>query len=184
MIARIALALAAHRRRLAVAAIVLAPTMMSYSNGALADEGGVSFWIPGLFGSLAATPQQPGWSLGNIYYHTSVSGGADVARAREFTLGRVPANLSVNANLNLNVNATGDLGLVIPTYVFATPVLGGQASVSLMAAYGVVGTSLAGTLSGVATTPGGINFPFGPRSDSISDTTWGFGDLAPMFQLK
>ena len=28
-----------------------------------ADESGVSFWVPGLFGSLAATPQQPGWSL-------------------------------------------------------------------------------------------------------------------------
>jgi hypothetical protein len=28
-----------------------------------ADEHGVSFWIPGFFGSLAATPQQPGWSL-------------------------------------------------------------------------------------------------------------------------
>jgi hypothetical protein len=133
-----------HRRRLGVAAIVLAPAIMFFSQCALADEGGVSFWIPGLFGSLAAVPQQPGWSLGNIYYHTSVSAGADVARAREFTLGRVPANVTVNANLNLNINATGDLGLVIPSYVFATPVLGGQASVSLMAAYGVVGTSLAG----------------------------------------
>ena len=30
---------------------------------AAADEGGVSFWIPGLFGSLASTPQQPGWSF-------------------------------------------------------------------------------------------------------------------------
>jgi len=28
-----------------------------------ADENGVSFWLPGIFGSLAATPQQPGWSL-------------------------------------------------------------------------------------------------------------------------
>jgi len=28
-----------------------------------ADETGVSFWLPGLFGSLAAVPQQPGWSL-------------------------------------------------------------------------------------------------------------------------
>ena len=130
-----------------------------FSNCALADEDGVSFWIPGFFGSLAATPQQPGWSLANIYYHTSVSAGADVARAREFTLNRVPANVTVNANLNLNVNATGDLGFVIPTYVFATPVLGGQASVSLMGAYGVVGTSLAGTLSGVATGPFGNTFP-------------------------
>ena len=67
---------------------------MFFSQCALADEGGVSFWIPGLFGSLAATPQQPGWSLANIYYHTSVSAGADVARAREFTLGRVPGNVT------------------------------------------------------------------------------------------
>src|SRR5882724_5098232 len=147
-----------------------------------ADEGGVSFWVPGFFGSLAATPQQPGWSLATIYYHTSVSAGADVARTREFTLGRVLANLTVNANLNLNVNGTGDLGFVIPTYVFATPVLGGQASVSLLAAYGVVGTSLAGTLSGVVTTPFSTT-PFA-RSDTISDTTWGFGDLVPQFALR
>ncbi len=172
-----------HRRRLGVAAIVLAPAITFFSHSALADEGGVSFWIPGLFGSLAATPQQPGWSMANIYYHTSVSAGADVARAREFTLGRVPGNVTVNANLNLNVNATGDLGFVLPSYVFATPVLGGQASVSLLAAYGVVGTTLAGTLSGVATGPLGNNVPF-VLSDTINDTTWGFGDLAPMFQLK
>jgi hypothetical protein len=190
MTAKIALAAAksgrpisAHRRRLGVAAIVFAPAIMFFSNCALADESGVSFWIPGFFGSLAATPQQPGWSLATIYYHTSVSAGADVARAREFTLGRVPGNLTVNSNLNLNVNANGDLGFVAPSYVFATPVLGGQASVSLLAAYGVVGTSLAGTLSGVLTGPFGNNVPFA-RSDTISDTTWGFGDLVPQFALR
>ena len=59
-----------------------------------ADEGGVSFWLPGLFGSLAAAPQQPGWSLSTIYYHTTVSAGADVARAREITIGKIPVNLS------------------------------------------------------------------------------------------
>ena len=85
---------------------------MFFSDCASADEGGVSFWIPGLFGSLAATPQQPGWALANIYYHTSVSAGADVARAREFTLNRVPGNGTLNANLNLNINAIGNLGLV------------------------------------------------------------------------
>jgi hypothetical protein len=161
----------------AVATFALAPEISR------ADEGGVSFWIPGFFGSLAATPQQPGWSLATVYYHTSVSAGADVARAREFTLGRVPANLTVNANLNLSVNATGNLGFVIPSYVFATPVLGGQASVSLVGAYGVVGTSLAGTLSGVVTGPFGGTIPFA-RSDTINDTTWGFGDLVPQFALR
>ena len=172
--------ISASGRRLGVAALVLAPSVLFFSHSALADENGISFWVPGFFGSLAATPQQPGWSLATIYYHTSISAGADVARAREFSLGRVPGNLTVNANLNLNVNATGNLGFVIPTYVFETPVLGGQASVSLIAAYGVVGTSLAGTLSGVLTGPFGNSVPFA-RSDSISDTTWGFGDLIPQF---
>jgi hypothetical protein len=37
--------------------LITAPTL------AAADEGGVSFWLPGLFGSLAAVPQQPGFSL-------------------------------------------------------------------------------------------------------------------------
>jgi hypothetical protein len=173
--------ISAHRRRVGVAAIILAPAIMFFSHEALADESGVSFWVPGFFGSLAATPQQPGWSLANVYYHTSVSAGADVALAREFQIKQVPANLS--ARLNANVNATGDLGFVIPTYVFATPVLGGQASASLVAAYGVVSTTLAGQLSGNLTGPGGGSIPF-MRSDSFSDTTWGFGDLIPQFTLR
>jgi hypothetical protein len=192
MIAKIALcaaksgrAISGRRCRLGVAAIVLAPAILFSAHSAVADENGISFWVPGFFGSLAATPQQPGWSLANIYYHTSVSAGADVARARNFSLGRVPGDVTLNANLNLSVNATGDLGFVIPTYVFETPVLGGQASVSMIAAYGVVGTSLAGTLSGVVTGPPPLgNRPFGPLSGTISDTTWGFGDLIPQFSLR
>ncbi len=173
--------ISAHRRRLGIAAIVLAPAIMFFSQCALADESGVSFWVPGFFGSLAAAPQQPGWSLATVYYHTSVSAGGDVALAREFQIRQVPANLS--ARLNANVNATGDLGFVIPTYVFATPVLGGQASASLVGAYGVVSTTLAGQLSGNLTGPGGGSIPF-MRSDSFSDTTWGFGDLIPQFALR
>jgi hypothetical protein len=63
-------------------AAVFAVSIALQSHSALADEGGVSFWVPGFFGSLAAAPQQPGWSLANIYYHTSVSAGSDVALAR------------------------------------------------------------------------------------------------------
>src|SRR3954468_17330064 len=74
-------------------------------NTSFADEGGVSFWLPGLFGSLAATPLQPGMSFLSTYYHTSVSGGADVARAREITIGNFPINFSGSANLNLNAKA-------------------------------------------------------------------------------
>jgi hypothetical protein len=149
---------------------------------ARADEGGVSFWVPGFFGSLAAAPQQPGWSLATVYYHTSVSAGGDVALAKEIQLGRIPANLS--ANVSANVNATGDLGFAIPTYVLATPVLGGQAAFALVAAYGTTSANLTGTVTGSLMGPGGTVFPFGPRSDSISSTAWGFGDLVPQFSLR
>ena len=142
---------------------------------AKADQSGVSFWVPGFFGSLAAAPQQPGWSLANIYYHTTVSAGGDVARAREFQIGKIPVNLS--ASLNANVNATGDLGIVIPTYVFATPVLGGQFSLGAVMSYGRVSTSLSGTLTGTLTTPGG-SIPFF-RSDSISELGVGFWGYTP-----
>jgi hypothetical protein len=166
------------RRRAAIAILAAASALLSQAS--FADEGGVSFWLPGIFGSLAAVPQQPGWSLTTMYYHTSVSAGAEVTQAREITIGRIPVNL--NANLSANLNATGDLALVIPSYVFATPVLGGQATVGLMGIYGRTSTSLAATLSGTLTTPFGT-IPFA-RSDSISDSVTGFGDLVPQFSLR
>jgi len=146
-----------------------------------ADEGGVGFWIPGFFGSLAAVPQQaPGWSVATIYYHASVSAGGDVARAREIQIGRIPANLT--ATLDANVNAKVDLGMVAGTYVFATPVLGGQASASLLGIYGANSTSLAGSLTGTLATPLGT-IPFS-RFDSIDSSIIAFGDLVPQFALR
>jgi hypothetical protein len=97
-----------------------------------ADESGISFWLPGQFGSLAATPVTPGWSLGSVYYHTSVGASGNAAAAREIQVGRIPAN--VNVNLNLNLNAQGDLMVLAPTYTFATPVLADN-SRSASAAY-------------------------------------------------
>jgi hypothetical protein len=159
---------------LTLAALIAVPRI------SLADEGGVSFWVPGFFGSLAAAPQQPGWSLASIYYHTSVSAGGDVGLSREFEIGNIPANVSAHANVNLN--ATGDLGFLIPSYVFATPVLGGQASVSMVEAYGRSSASLNGTVTGTLATPLG-SIPF-MRSDSISDSTFGFTDFIPQFALR
>ncbi|QOG17832.1 MULTISPECIES: SphA family protein [Bradyrhizobium] len=166
--------------RLGAAAIA---TLLALPNDAArADEGGVSFWIPGFFGSLAAAPAQaPGWSVTSIYYHTSVSAGGDVARAREITIGRIPANLNVNVNANVKANV--DLGLLVGTYTFATPVLGAQAQASLLGVYGSNSTSLAGSLVGTVTGPGGGVLPFS-RFDSIDSSITAFGDLLPMFQLK
>ena len=124
------------KRSAAIAALAAASVL--FSQAAFADEGGVSFWLPGFFGSLAAAPQQPGWSLTSIYYHTSVSAGANVAAAREFETGRISANLT--ANVNASLNAKADLGLVMPTYTFATPVFGGQLTVGAIGIYGGVDT--------------------------------------------
>lgn len=159
---------------LAVAGVLSMPGMSR------ADEGGVSFWIPGFFGSLAATPQQPGWSVASIFYQTNVSGGGDVALSREFEIHNIPANLTAHANATLN--ATGDLGFLIPSYVFATPVLGGQASVSAVEAYGRTTASVNGTVTGTLSTPLG-SIPF-MRSDSISDSVFGFSDFVPQFALR
>ena len=143
---------------------------------ATADEGGVSFWVPGFFGSLAATPQQPGWSNAFVYYHTSVSAGGDVAFARQVSLGHLNANF--NGNLNANLNADVDLGMWIPTYVFKDPFLGGQAAFALLVPAGRAKASVDATLTGSL---GGPGFSV---SGSRSDTTTGFGDLAPMFSVR
>jgi hypothetical protein len=176
----IALAVGRLLRSSLVIASIAVGSVAAVPEIARADEGGVSFWVPGFFGSLAAVPEQPGWSVAEIFYHDSVSASGDVARAREIEIGRIPANL--NVNLNANVNANVNLGFVAATYVFATPVLGGQASASLLAAYGNNSTSLAASLTGTLTAPGGT-LPFS-RFDSINSSLTAFGDLVPQFTLK
>ena len=137
----------------------------------MADEGGVSFWVPGFFGSLAAAPQVPGWTVASMYYHTSVKAGGDVVFARQVSRGQITANFT--GSLNANLNARADLGMVIPSYVFATPVLGGQAAVALVVPFGRNTVSVDATLTGAV---GPIGFTVsGSRTDSVS----GFGRLDP-----
>jgi hypothetical protein len=142
-----------------------------------ADEGGVSFWIPGLYGSLAASPQVPGWAVGivNLYNPVGISG--NVAAAREVTINRFSG--TVNVNLNVNLNANPNLVLVNPTYVFATPVFGGQFAVSMAGAYGRSIADLNGTLT--LTGPGGGTIS---RQGGIDDARDGFSDLYPSATLR
>ncbi|MBR1124954.1 transporter [Bradyrhizobium lablabi] len=143
---------------------------------AQADESGISYWVPGRFGSLAAVPTAPGWSLGAIYYHTSVEASGAAAAAREIQVGRFAPN--VNVSLNVNLSAPPDLVFLAPTYTFATPVLGGQLAMGVIGVFGRNSTTLDGTLTA----------GFGPfavtRTGSISDSLVGFGDLYPMVTLK
>jgi hypothetical protein len=150
---------------------------MILPTGAKADEGGVSMWVPGLFGSLAATPLQPGFSFATIYYHTSVKAGGDVAFARQVTAGNITANFT--GNLNANLKADVDLFIAVPSYTFAQPFLGGQATVLMLVPYGRARASVDATLTGTFGLGPGFTIS-GGRTDEID----GFADLAPQFNVR
>jgi hypothetical protein len=156
--------------------IVFACSLALVPKPAGADEGGVSFWVPGFFGSLAATPQQPGWSLATIYYHTTVDAGADVAFARQVHRGGI--TVPFRGNLSATLDARANLGMAIPQYVFATPFLGGQASALLIVPFGHNRVSVDATLT-ASLGPFGFDISRG-RSDSVS----GFGDPVPQFNVR
>ena len=144
--------------RVLIAALIssLAPTFV------LADEGGVSFWAPGLYGSLAAVPGTPGLSFAAVYYHVTANaqGGANFAQG-----GQIRAGLDARVD-SVFLNAT---------YISPTPVLGAQAAFALAVPVGRVRASVDATLIG----PGG-----GVLSGSLTDTFTGFGDLYPTATLK
>jgi hypothetical protein len=127
-----------------------------------ADESGISFWLPGQFGSLSAVPSNPGWAFAAIYYHPSVTANANTTffKGGAFVAG---------------VKGGGDLVAYGPSYIFETPVLGGQFSATM---FNVVGRSVA-SVSATLT---------GPRGNTISGTAsqslTSYGDLLPLVSLK
>src|SRR5882762_9315336 len=154
----------------AAAAVVLCPQISR------ADEGGVSFWLPGQYASLAAAPQVPGWAMGVVYYHSNVTASGGVAASREITTGRIPAN--VNVNLNLSLSGQADLVVLSPTYTFASPVLGGQLSIGVASWFGKSAASLAGTLTA---TSGPI---VATRTGMLQDSLTSYGDVVPTVTLR
>lgn len=127
-----------------------------------ADSGGISFWLPGQFGALAAVPTAPGWSLPIVYYHLSAS---DDRNANTQRGNRVVAGLDAEA----------DLIFASPTYTFATPVLGAQAAVSAITAVGRSHASVDATLTG----PRGNVF-----SNASDDTLKGGSDVYLLGTMK
>jgi hypothetical protein len=163
--------------RTTVASAACAVALLASSpKTSMADEGGVSFWVPGFFGSLAATPQVPGWALATIYYHTSVKAGGDIVFARQVHRGQI--TVPFRGNLNAHLDADANLGIVIPSYVFATPFLGGQAAAVLLVPFGHNRASVDATLT-ASLGPFGFDVA-GGRTDSVS----GFGDPVPQFNVR
>lgn len=141
---------------------VLSCAGIFFSSLAYADEGGSSFHLPGLYGSLVAVPVEPGWSMGLSYYHAS----SDAAADQTFTTGeKIRAGLDIGQNILT----------VTPTYTFSDPLWGGQTTVSISAAYGRANIGISATLEGIDG-----SMISGKQSDSLI----AFGDLYPSASLR
>ena len=127
-----------------------------------ADEAGVSFWLPGQYGSFSAVPSDPGWSFESSYYHAS----ADASRGISFERGGA---------IQAGMKSPSDFFMFTPTYAFATPIFGAQAAFGTTILYGKNATSVSATLTG----PGGNTL-----SGSKSDEVLAFGDIYPTATLK
>src|SRR5580693_3072439 len=86
----------AHTKVCAAAGVLGALALLWFPQETRADEGGISFWLPGNFGSLAAAPATPGWSWATIYIHTEVASGAGAQFPRG---GQIDVGISGRANL-------------------------------------------------------------------------------------
>ncbi|MBR0742242.1 transporter [Bradyrhizobium liaoningense] len=148
--------------RKALIPCLAAAALMTSAGFALGDEGGVSFWLPGNFGSLAAAPGTPGWSWATIYYHGEAAAGA----GQQFPRG---------GRVDVGISGRGDLAFFGPTYTFATPVLGGQAAISILGAAGRNEASAALSLTG----PLGNTIALSRTQELTS-----FGDVIPSATLK
>jgi hypothetical protein len=163
-----------------IAAVPIAGSIVvATATSSLADEGGVSFWVPGFFGSLAAAPQVPGFSFANVLYYSQVSAGGNVAFAKQVPLGNI--NVNFNGNFNANVHGSAEpLYLAVPGYTFATPVFGGQFNISAAIPYGRIQSSVDATIAGNLGL-GGPGFTIGR---SLTEAVTGIGDIAPMASLR
>jgi hypothetical protein len=129
---------------------------------ASADEAGVSFWLPGQYGSYSAVPSDPGWSFESTFYHATAAADASTSFAR-------------GGGIRAGMSSPSDLLMLTQTYTFATPVLAGQAAIGMTSIFGRNATSVTATLTG----PGGRSL-----SGSAFDEVIGFGDLYPTATLK
>src|SRR5262249_56665224 len=102
------------------ACMIAALLLLAFCDRAAADEAGVSFWLQGQFGSFAAAPSNPGWSFESTFYHATAAASPSLSFVR-------------GGGFQTGVKSPTDFVMVTPTYVFTTPVLGGQAAVGMTA---------------------------------------------------
>ncbi|QIG49016.1 phenol degradation protein meta [Nordella sp. HKS 07] len=140
--------------RLAVSISLVA--LATTSQTARADEGGVSFWVPGQYASFAAVAPTPGFSLPMLSYYYSGNADGDVELDRGHTV-------------SFGVDADFFGQFIAPTYTPDTTIVGARPSFSVTFFPGWNQTS--------------ADVRVGPLSASRTDEITGFGDLYPTAQL-
>jgi hypothetical protein len=138
------------------AILSLAGLVLTMTPDARADEGGVSFWLPGQYASFAAIAPSPGFSLPMQGYDYSGSAGASKA-------------LNRGEELSFGVDSDFFATFLVPTWAPDTKVLGGRPALSVAFFPGWNRTS--------------ADVGLGRASASRSDEVTGFGDLYPTAQL-
>jgi hypothetical protein len=142
-------------------ALVALAVTFSLWVSARADEGGVSFWLPGQYSSFAAVPQAPGWYLPTqLYYYNGSASGTK--------------NFQSGDALNLGLSSQAALLFFTPTWVPNETWFGGQPSFSLTFGGGWNSTS-ADVSASLAS--------FGTQAINRSDTDTGGADLYPQAQI-
>jgi hypothetical protein len=124
--------------------------------GARADQGGVSFWLPGQYGSFAAIAPDPGWSMPLAFY------------AYDGSIG-VETELQRGKFLSAGLKSSFDALFISPTYTPDTMILGARPSFALAFAPGDNATT--GSVA------------VGSMFASRTDTMFGASDLFPTGQL-
>lgn len=168
---------AEHAGKWGTAALMIA---VGVSGIAYADEGGTSYWTPGSFGSMAAVPTSPGWSVTAFHIHSNTRQAGAATFAQDPVLGLLPANAMAAPFARQSNQSNQDY--ITPTYTFRDPVLGAQLALGVTVQAGVTQATLSGKWLGVTTLPSGKApfAQFGTRDEAIS----GLGDIAPEATLK
>lgn len=127
-----------------------------FTHMASADEGGVSFWLPGQYASFSAIAPEPGWSLPIVLY--GYSGSASKT-----------APIGIGGSLHYGLSSDLYASLFVPTFTPDTTFLGARPSFSLTIAPAYNSATASANASG--------------RGASRSDSVTGIMDLYPTGQL-
>ena len=145
---------------------------------ALADEGGVGFWIPGQYASFAASQTDPGWSVG---LNSFISKGTTPTGT--FTAARGGTRVSGRTQVE-------DIFFVQPGYTFETPVFSGQLFLSATFGYSWINNQADSVIDRDVTRrvrrgKSIIDVTRDVQTDSnVNESGWGLDDISPMATLK